>query len=404
MDTKEVEDSVKLTLMMARALQQNGIPAHRMEESVNTLCKHLGMKGDVFNSPGGLIMNIGKEGQQSTHFVKVAYGDLNLEKLDKIDKLYKNILSNKTSTTQAISELTLLGATKKRYSGIIEIIFLAISTSSAARVFGGGYAEIMVSFVIGLFIGMLIFTADYFPRIGNMIVVLSSVFASAFAKLALLWFGNFSVDIATIAGLILLIPGFSFTVSIIELVNGHPIAGTARFANTILTLLMIGLGIAIGSQIDQVVNIIPNQNSFAPIPSWTIYIALITVPLGFVVLFKAIPKDFIWILLACLCSYYSLKYASHFVNAQLAVFAASLALGLISNLFSLWQNRPVSIMLVPGIILLVPGSLGYRSITELINNQTLSGIETAFSMTITAIALASGLVVSNILLSSKRAL
>lgn len=404
MEVKQQEEAIKLTLMIAKALQQNGIPAQRMEESVFTLCEHIGIKGDVFNSPGGLILNLGKEGEQRTHFVKIAYGDLNLEKLDRIDHILKSVLTNKISHAEAIDRLELLEKLKKRYSSAVDILFLAISTSSAARVFGGGYAEIVVSFIIGLFIGGLIFTAEYFPRIGNMVVLVSSVFAIAFAKMATMLFGNYSVDIATVTGLILLIPGFSFTVSIIELVNGHPIAGTARFANTIITLLMIGLGIGVGSQIDKVFTIIPNEVILPAIPQWTLYIALITVPLGFVVLFKAIPKDFIWILLACLCSYYSLKISGNYVSVHLSVFVASLSLGLISNVFSLWQNRPVSIMLVPGIILLVPGSLGYRSISELINNQTLSGIETAFSMTITAIALVAGLVVSNIVLSSKRAL
>ena len=403
MKENKQEDAINLTLLMAKALQQNGIPAHRMEESVFLLCEHLGIKGEVLTSPGGLILNIGMEGEQRTHFLKVAYGDLNMEKLDRMDQLYRSILDDKISPAQAIHELKGLEKLPKRYSFPIEILFLALSTSSAARIFGGGYAEIVVSGIIGLFIGLLIFTANYFPSIGNVITVLSSIFAIAFSKMAVGLVGNYSIDIATITGLILLIPGFSFTVSIIELVNGHPIAGTARFANTMITLLMIGLGIAIGSQIDRVVDIVPASTGLPAISEWTLYVALVTVPLGFVVLFKALPKDFIWILLACLSSYYSLKIANKYVSIHLSVFIASFALGLVSNFFALWRSRPVSIMLVPGIILLVPGSLGYKSISELINNHTLSGIETAFSMTITAIALVAGLVVSNIVLSSKRA-
>jgi uncharacterized membrane protein YjjB (DUF3815 family) len=61
-------------------------------------------------------------------------------------------------------------------------------------------------------------------------------------------------------------------------------------------------------------------------------------------------------------------------------------------------------MLVPGIILLVPGSLGFQSISDLMTNQTLHGIETAFSMTITTISLVAGIVFSNIILSAKKSL
>lgn len=398
----EKEAAIELTILMAKELQRNGIPAHRMEDSVFTLCKHLKIKGDVFTSPGGLILNLGEEGRQQTHFIKVAYGDLNMEKLNKIDQLYKSILRNDVSVAEAIKELRSIEKLPKRYSHIIDILFFALSTSSAARVFGGGLAEITVSAIIGLFIGVFIFMTDYFPRLGNVIVVISSIFAIAFAKWSVTFLGNYSVDIAAITGLIILIPGFSFTVSIIELVNGHPIAGTARFANTIITLLMIGLGIAVGSQIDKVLEIVPSPTQMSSLPSWTLYAALITVPIGFLVLFKATLKDLVWIMLACWCSYFSLKLSSQYLNVQLSVFLASFILGLVSNAFAVIKNKPVSIMLVPGIILLVPGSLGYKSITELVNNQTLSGIEAAFSMTITAIALVSGLVFSNIVLSPKR--
>lgn len=404
MDTVEHATKEELLILMASALQRNGIPAHRMESSFLKLCGHLKVTGDIFTSPGGVILNIGNGTSKQTHFVKVAYGDLNMEALNKIDIIYRWIIEGKMSVTEAISELKSLDGAKPRYGTLLQTLFLSVSTASAARVFGGGVAEILVSAIIGLFIGFLIIAARYYPQIGNMLIALSSVFAIAISKLATIWLGNYSVETAAITGLILLIPGFSFTVSITELVNGHPIAGTARFANTIITLLMIGLGIAIGSQVDRILPEKGNLLFDAQLPAWTLFIALITVPLGFVVLFNAVMKDFIWILCACWCSYFSIKFASDFLSPQLAVFIASCTLGVASNVFSMIKNRPATIMLVPGIILLVPGSLGFKSIYSLIDNQTLSGIEAAFSMTFSSIALVSGLVFSNAIVPLKRAL
>jgi len=77
-------------------------------------------------------------------------------------------------------------------------------------------------------------------------------------------------------------------------------------------------------------------------------------------------------------------------------------LGLSSNIFGKLISKPISIMLVPGIILLVPGSLGFQSISNLVDNQTLKGVESAFSMTITAVSLVAGLVLSNIINPSKK--
>jgi uncharacterized membrane protein YjjB (DUF3815 family) len=54
-------------------------------------------------------------------------------------------------------------------------------------------------------------------------------------------------------------------------------------------------------------------------------------------------------------------------------------------------------MLVPGIILLVPGSIGFKTVTFLMNQQTMNGLESAISTLIIAVALTCGLLFSNML-------
>lgn len=394
----------QLIILISRLLQQNGVPAHRMEDSFLRLCKHFNIEGGIFTSPGGIIMNLSDGTFQQNHFVKVSYGNLNMEKLNKIDYVLHAVLKNQMDAEGAMKQLKQVEKLPLRYSSFIQMLFMAVSTASAARVFGGGLAEILSSGIIGLFIGALIYLSIYFPKLNHLIVVISSSFAVWLSSFAAGHVKGFSADIATITGLILLIPGFSFTVSILELVNGHPLAGTARFANTVISLLMLGLGILLGSYFSKSIEPGNTLTDFTELPGWTIYIALFMVPLGFMVLFNAEYKDLKWIVLACWCSYFAMKFAGVYFSSFLSVSIASLCLGLFGNVFALISNRPSSIILVPGIILLVPGSLGFKSITSLIDNETVLGIETAFSMTLTAMALVSGLVLSNILVSAKRVL
>ena len=50
------------------------------------------------------------------------------------------------------------------------------------------------------------------------------------------------------------------------------------------------------------------------------------------------------------------------------------------------------------ILLLVPGSIGYRSLTLLMNRDILSGVEAGFRMFVTAAALVAGLIMAGILM------
>jgi uncharacterized membrane protein YjjB (DUF3815 family) len=60
------------------------------------------------------------------------------------------------------------------------------------------------------------------------------------------------------------------------------------------------------------------------------------------------------------------------------------------------------VVLVPGIILLVPGSIGFRSLTSLMERQAVLGIETAFSTLLTAVALVSGLLMAGVIAPEPR--
>jgi uncharacterized membrane protein YjjB (DUF3815 family) len=86
------------------------------------------------------------------------------------------------------------------------------------------------------------------------------------------------------------------------------------------------------------------------------------------------------------------------------VFVGSLTVGLASNLIARFRDRPAAVTQVPGILLLVPGSIGFRSLASLLDKQTLSGVDTAFKMTLMAVALVAGLLIANAIAPSRRTL
>ncbi len=79
-------------------------------------------------------------------------------------------------------------------------------------------------------------------------------------------------------------------------------------------------------------------------------------------------------------------------------------MGLASNLYARLVNRPALVPLVPGVLFLVPGSLGLRSVMGLLDDDTLRAVDTGFEMGIVAIALSTGLLVAGGLVPPKREL
>ncbi len=91
-------------------------------------------------------------------------------------------------------------------------------------------------------------------------------------------------------------------------------------------------------------------------------------------------------------------------GVEVGSFVGALIVGCGSNLYARWRDRPAMIPLAPSLIILVPGSLGYRSLTALLDRQTTEGIEFAFGMVLVAMSLVGGLLASSAVVPPKRIL
>ena len=86
------------------------------------------------------------------------------------------------------------------------------------------------------------------------------------------------------------------------------------------------------------------------------------------------------------------------LGPELGIFVGSLTAGMASNLYGRTQRRPSVIALVPALLLLVPGSVGFRSLVLMMRSDIVIGVEAAFRMAIMLSALVAGLLIANVVL------
>ena len=66
--------------------------------------------------------------------------------------------------------------------------------------------------------------------------------------------------------------------------------------------------------------------------------------------------------------------------------------------------RPAAVPIVPSLLLLVPGTLGVRSVASLIARDVVPGVELLFTLVTVAAALAAGLLFANLAVPPRKAL
>ena len=92
------------------------------------------------------------------------------------------------------------------------------------------------------------------------------------------------------------------------------------------------------------------------------------------------------------------------LGPELGALAGAMLVGVLANVCARLMDQPTSLMLVPGILYLVPGSLGFLSVRSLLENDTAGAVATAFRMGLVAMALTAGVLVSTAALPPRRAL
>jgi uncharacterized membrane protein YjjB (DUF3815 family) len=206
-----------------------------------------------------------------------------------------------------------------------------------------------------------------------------------------------SVFVATLAGLIVLMPGLLLTTAITELATRHLASGTLRMGSAFMTLLGIVFGVALGTRVGVMLFGEPASALPSTLPAVVPYVAVVLAAASSVVILRADLRDAPWIVAAGVLGVLAGRFGAAKLGLELGMFVASFGVAMASAAYERWRNRPAPVVLVPGILLLVPGSIGYVSMSSLMQRNTVAGIDTAFTMVLSAVSLVAGLLIASIL-------
>jgi uncharacterized membrane protein YjjP (DUF1212 family) len=398
------QDAIGFILRLGRALHTYGYAAHRLEQVLDQASRQLGLVGQFFSAPTSIFASFGDQDNPRTYLMRVEPGDVDLGRLALLDAVTVKVLHNQVSPAAGSREVETILAAPQRYGRLITTLAFGLASGSASRFLGGGVQEIAVSSILGLAIGILALVVGHAPSLGRVFEPVAAFAASLLAASAGQWIGAYSVYNATLAGLIVLIPGFTLTVAMTELSTRHLVSGTARLTGAFVLFLTIAFGVALGSRISSELFGSPLIAEAIQLPGWTEIVALITAPLAFTVILRAEPRDAIWIVIAGMFGVLGGRVGARTLGNELGVFVGALAVGVSSNIYGRLLNRPATVTLVPGILLLVPGSIGFRSLASLLDREVVLGVETAFRMILIAVALVAGMLVANIVAPPRKSL
>jgi uncharacterized membrane protein YjjP (DUF1212 family) len=394
--------AIGFILRLGRALHMYGYASHRLEELLAQTAERLDLQGQFFATPTSVYCGFGALEAQHTYLIRVEPGNLNLGKIVDLDQVLTEVIHHRLTPAEGSAQIDAIVAAKSNYGGFLLTLACGLASVAISQFIGGGIKEVLVSALIGLMIGLLYRLAEKFPAFNKVFEPVAAALAAALAGALSIWFGPYSVFNATLAGLILLMPGFTLTVALTELTTRNLVSGTSRLSSALIVFFGIGFGVTLGTKIATLIIGTPQIGASLALPWWTEFISLLLIPIAFSVLLRAHLRDSFWILLVVVIALLASRAGSFLLGPETGPFIGALTVGLASKIYSQLLQRPATVTLAPGILLLVPGSLGFRSIASLLDNQVVPGVEIAVRMILTGMALVAGILISNMLLPVRR--
>lgn len=392
---------IELCTEVARALHGYGTSALRLEQRLAQLSTALGVPGQFFVTPTAVFGSYRLPGKVRAHtqLLRLEPGDVDLGKVAEVENLVERCSRGRLDVAEAMVQLEAIVARPARRAALWGISSAAGISAAAAAFFGGGVPEVAVAALMGTLYGIAELLVAGRPSAGRLLPPAFAAFvALSTLALARVWPG-LSVSTAQLASLIVLVPGLEFTLAIKEVATANLVSGAARLVNAVGAFLMLGFGVALGTEVaHSLMGTLPAAVAPSGLPGWTVPLAFVVAALGFGGRFRAHRVDVKWVWVACAVGYGGAALGTHLLGSPLGAFIGAVLVGLASNAYARATGRSPLVMMVPGIILLVPGSVGFRSFSMLLHHDVISAVETAFTMTLTATALTTGLLLANVLL------
>jgi uncharacterized membrane protein YjjP (DUF1212 family) len=388
---------------LAKALTTHGTTAHRIEEAVSACARTLGVPAQVFAVPTGVFLFLTIQGDHQTHLIRIESGSVNLERLALLDAVLCDVTEGRLSPQDATARIDAITAAPPRYGRALSIAAFCLTSAAVARLFGGGLNEVITSAVLGLLVGLTVVLGSSIPRAARILEFIPGLLAALVAMTAGEFFQPLSPPTVMLAGLIILLPGLSLTLAMNELASRNLVAGTARLMGATTTFLAIAFGVALGQKLGALAGLTAT-GAAQPLPEWTILLALAISPFPLTILFSASPRHLPLIIGGVFTAFYSARAGAYLVGPELGACLGAFVCGCAANLTSRFTNLPAAVPLLPSLLLLVPGSIGFQSLLSLMDNKTLVGVQAAVTMFVVVIALVVGLLLANAALPARRPL
>lgn len=391
---------------LGSALMSAGCPTHRLEALLTTVADVEGYSADVFAVPTGLFITtraLDGEARAAT-MVRVSEWTNDLERLVLLDEVVNEVAARTLSIPQARERIRVIAARQPSWSATLRLLAAAGASAGAAILFDGGWVDAVLAALGGMLLQVTRLVVADRPGLKTLENLLGGVLAGLVAWWGTTWSQGASREVLVLAVVIPLLPGLTLTTGLAELSYRNLVSGAARLMHAGMTLVSLVFGIVLVLELERWLGLhaqVAEARTPAPAPWQALAIVAASVSFGVIL---GLSRERLRIALASGGLVWLLTLVTRGLPPSHGVFLTALWLGVVANLYARATNRPAQLFQMPGMLLLVPGALSFKSLESILRGDAGAGTAQLAEVLVVAGALVMGLIVANVAAPPHKAL
>jgi len=365
---------------------------------VNELAAQLGMADvQVSSLPTQLQLAIGIPGQQRLVLLRVEPKPVDLDRIVRLDTVAREVKDGRVGPREASVRIDAISRARPPYRPPMLLFAYCLAAAGAVFLFGEDLPEAIVAAISGVAVGAIAVARPRLRGLDLVAELLSALVAGFICQTASARIWPLDSRVATLGALVVLLPGFTLTQAVRELQTRNLLSGLAGLGLAAVTFfaLVIGgvLGGALGARLFGPARVPPVDE----LPTAMFLLGAAALGLASVVVLRAPRREAPTVVGSALLSAGVSHAVARSLGPALGAFAGAVVIGLAAHLSAHLRRHPVWLVTIPGVLVLVPGSIGYRSLLDLVDRDVATSIEAGFQMFLTASAIVFGLLMTDAL-------
>ena len=374
-----------------------GPQAERLESYLSRITRTLGYSGVFHSIPTSIAFAFRRNNElwHQIHIVSTPGTGYNLAKLAAVGELATAVEEGKVDIDKATDLLDKIDTMPQPYNNFIVALGYSLCGAGFAGFLRGSWWDIALSAILSILVFSIVtLTQNASENVGQWLPFLCALVAGTLSATLNALIPGIQTYLITLSAIIYLIPGFSISMGVIELTSKHILSGITNIANGLVCLALLFAGAWTGITLTGLLLPVAKAPDIA-INTWLVWPFVMFLAAGLCLVFQTPRQDLPPALAGCAIAYSGILLGDYVQGSNLGNFLGTASALVFANIWSGRTNRPTSIVLLPSVVFMVSGSIGFRGLVSLSAGNTALGLHEVVQMFVVASTIAIGLLVGN---------